>query len=170
MSYDSVIASALRDLAFAREFQGLFPNAEHTIVEAKRDFHPDGWRPVSEWISRASLHDRYAVWLAAAIEIAADGTVSTLEEPQLYVIAVEKVEGSKNEKGGAAWELAFCEFEQGDWERLVENRGDFAAIGFEMTVDAPVDGFARYWHDTSPIGHPIPPDGIALRAPFRFMA
>jgi hypothetical protein len=169
MNNDAVIASAVRDLPFAREFQRLFPNAEHTIVKAKRDFHPDGWRPVSEWISRAGLHDRYAVWLVVAIEIAADGTVSKLEEPQLYVIEVKRVEGSKDEEGGAAWELAFCEFEEGDWEQLVENRGDFASIGFDMIVDAPVDRFARYWHDTSPSSHPIPSDGIALRAPFRFM-
>jgi hypothetical protein len=169
MNYDAVIASAVRDLPFAREFQRLFPNAEHTIVEAKRDFYPDGWRPVGEWISRASLHDRYVVWLVVAVAITTDGTVSALENPQLYVVEVEKVEKSRNEEGGPLWECGCLQFEEGDWDQLVENSGDFASVGFDMTIDAPVDRFATYWHDTRPSQNAAPSDGVCLRAPLRFM-
>jgi hypothetical protein len=166
---DAVIASAIRDWRFAREFHRLFPNAEHTIVEAKRNFHSDGWRPVSEWISRARLYDRYVVWLVAAIEIATDGTVAGLEKPQLYVIQLEKVLRSRDEEEGAEWEVACVEFDEADWEQLVEHSGDFASVGLEMTVDAPVDRFASFWHDTRPSPRPAPSDGVALRAPIRFM-
>ena len=169
MNNDAVIASAIRDWRFAREFHRLFPNAEHTIVEAKRDVHPDGWTYVSEWISRASLHGRYVVWLVVAIEIATDGTVAELEKPQLYVIEVEKVVRSRDEEEGAEWEVACAEFEEGDWEQLVEHCGDFASVGFEMTVDTPVDRFAAFWHDTRPSPGPAPSDGVSLRAPIRFM-
>ena len=169
MDYEAVIASAVRDWPCACDFQRLFPNAEHAIVEAKRQFDPDGWKPVTEWISRAHLHDRYVVWLVVAIELSADGTLSQLEEPQLYVIEVRKVTRSRDDEGGAEWEVACAEFEDGDWAKLVENRGDFASVGFAMTVDAPVDRFATFWHDTHPIRRDEPPDGIALRAPFRFM-
>jgi hypothetical protein len=64
VNYDSMIDSAARNFPPAAAFQRLFPNAEHSIVEAKRDFDPDGWKPVNEWISRAHLHDRYVVSVA----------------------------------------------------------------------------------------------------------
>jgi len=170
MNYDTVIASAVRDWSCAREFQWLFANAEHTITQAKRDFDPNGWQFVSEWISRASLYDRYVVWLVVAIEIADNGTIGELEKPQLYVIEVEKVVGSRDDEEGPQWELACAEFEEGDWEQLVENGGDFASVEFEMTVDAPVENFATFWRDTRPSPRPAPSDGIALKAPFRFMS
>jgi len=106
MNYDAVIASAVRDWPYAYQFQRLFQNAEHTIVEAKRQFQPDGWKPVSEWISRAPMHGRYAVWLVIAIEIVADGTLSPLEEPQLYVVEVTKVIRSRDDEKGSEWEIA----------------------------------------------------------------
>jgi len=93
MNYDAVVASAVGRFPRALEFQRLFPNAEHTIVDAQRDFHPEGWKPVSEWISRSHLHDRYVVWLVVAVEIEADGNVLELEEPQLYVVEIEDVHG-----------------------------------------------------------------------------
>lgn len=167
MNYDTVIASAVRDWSHAREFQRLFANAEHTITDAQRDFDPDGWMPVKEWISRAGLHDRYVLWLVVAIEIAADGAITELEKPQLYVVEVKKVVGSRNEEGGAEWEVTCSEFEEGAWEELVENGGTFPPGDFEMIVDAPVDRFDTFWRDTRPI--PTTPDGMAVKAPLRAM-
>jgi len=167
MNYDTVIVSAVREWSYAREFHRLFPNAEHTITQAKRDFDPNGWMPVKEWISRAGLHDRYVVWLVVAIEITADGAISELEKPQLYVVEVKKVVRSRGEGEGAEWEIACFEFEEGAWEELVENGGHFAPGDFEMIVDAPVDRFATFWRDTRPI--PTTPDGMALKAPLRAM-
>jgi len=169
MDYDTVVDSAVRHFSRAQEFQTLFPNAEHTIVEAKRHFEPEGWQPVNEWISRTHLHDRYVVWLVVAIEIEADGTISEIEEPELYVVEVHKVRKHKGERGGALWEAGFLQFDEGDWDRLVESGGDFAALEFDMTTDAPVDRFAACWRDTRPHRRPPPPDSIALKAPFRFM-
>jgi hypothetical protein len=169
MNYDAVIASAVREWSCARDFQRLFANAEHTIAQAKRDFYPDGWKPVHEWISRAGLHDRYVVWLVVAIEIAADGRIAELEKPRLYVIEVEKVVRSRDEVGGPEWEVSCSEFEEGDWEQLVENDGDFASVECEMTINAPVDRFATFWRDTRPSPRLAPSDGVALKAPLRFM-
>ncbi len=81
MNYDTVAASAVSSFSRAREFEGLFPSAEHTIVDAKRDFYPDGWKPTREWISRSHLYDRYVVWLVVAIDRTEDGTISELEKP-----------------------------------------------------------------------------------------
>jgi hypothetical protein len=170
MNYDTVIASAVRDWSCACEFQRLFANAEHTITQAKRDFEPNGWQHVSEWISRASLYDRYVVWLVVAIEISADGAITELEKPHLYVIEVGKVLKSRDEEEGQEWEDVACiEFEEGDWEKLVASSGDFASVEFEMTVDAPVDRFATFWRDTRPNHDPVPSDGMAFKAPIRFM-
>lgn len=168
MNYDSLIHSGVRDLPCVRQFQQVFPDGEHTIVDAKRDFHPDGWGPVKEWISRASLHNRYVVWLVLAIEITKDDRISAIEEPEAYLIEVGKVEKGRDEDGGPLWEYSFGQFEEGGWEELVENGGDFASVGLEMIVDAPVNGFATFWRDTRPIPNTGSPDGIAMRAPLRF--
>jgi hypothetical protein len=169
MDCSAVIASAIRHWPHARGFQRIFPNAEHTIIEALRDFDPDGWKPVSEWISRASLHNRYAVWLVVAIEITVDGAVSELEKPELYVIEVEKVEMSKDDENVPLWECGYLQCDEGDWERLVENDGDFASVELDMVTDAPVDGFTLFWNGTRPRPRPVPPGGVCLRAPLRFM-
>lgn len=71
MNDDALVASALLSFSHAREFQRIFPDAEHNIVEAQRDLR-DGWKTVTEWISRANLHDRYMVWLVVAVEVGAD--------------------------------------------------------------------------------------------------
>jgi hypothetical protein len=169
MNYDAVVASAMRSFPRAREFQGLFPNAEHAIVDDKRDFHPDGWKPVCEWISRSHLHDRYVVWLVVAIDIAADGTISELEKPVLYVVELEKAESCRDDEEGASWEVGCAEFEEGDWERLVNSGGDFAAVEFDMKTDSPVNRFATFWNDTRPTQRFASSDGMAIKAPIRFM-
>ena len=130
MNYAAVIAAAIREWPCAREFQRLFSNAEHIIVEALRNFDPDGWKPVHEWISRAHMHDRYVVWLVTAIEIAADGGVAELEKPELCVVKVEKVERSRDDEDGPRWECGFFQFEEGDWQQLVDNREILRPLGY----------------------------------------
>jgi len=165
---DNEIASGLQCLPPARDFHRLFPNAEHAIVEAQRDFDPDGWKPVREWISRSHLHDRYVIWLVVAVETAAEGTLRELEKPSLYAVEVEKVEKGRDERDGPLWEFGCWQFEEGDWQQLVASGGDFAAVGLEMRTDAPVDRFAAFWRDTRPNRKPAPLGGVALRAPLRF--
>lgn len=168
MNYDAVIASAVRDWPCARDFERLFPNAEHTIVAAQHDFYPDGWKPAKEWISRAHLHDRYVVWLVVPIEIAADHTVSELDLPAFYVVEVHEVVKSRDDVGGPEWEMSCSQFQEDGWRQFVEMGGDLAAAGLEMTVDAPVDRFATFWRDTRPVADDMPPEGLQLQAPFRF--
>ena len=164
MNYDDVIVSALPSFPHAREFQELFANAEHSIVEAQRDIPPDGWRPVHEWISRAHLHSRYVFWLVVAIEISSDGTVSELEEPKRYVVEVDKIDKSEE---GPTWEASCAQFAEGGWEELVEHEGDFAAVGLEMKTDAPVGNFAMFWDGTRPSQRYAT---SVLKAPLRFMS
>ena len=168
MNYDQKLASGIRDLNEARQFQELFPDAEHVIVQAKHHFE-HGWRLVDEWISRASFYDRYTLWLAMPIEFTASGAVSPLDKPDVHFVEVEKVERGRDEEGGPKWEYNFARFEQGDWEELVEVGGDFKALGADLITDNPVEGFATFWRDTSPPPEDPAPDGLALRAPLRFM-
>ena len=121
-----------------------------------------------EWISRAKIHDRYIVWLVVAIKIMTGDADSELEEAEAYITEVENIERGRDDEGGPAWECGFCEFEDGDWEQLVNNDGDFSAIGLELTVDDPVDRFATFWRDTRPTRETSVPDGVALRSPLRF--
>jgi hypothetical protein len=148
----------------------LFSNAEHTLVKAKRDFDPDGWQIVYEWNSRGHLYDRYVFWLVVAVNVGADGSLTELEKPSVTVVELEKIERCRDDAKGPKWELRMASFEDGDWEQLVESRGDFAAIGLELTINAPVDRFATYWRDTRPTPLAEPPEGgMAFDAALRFM-
>jgi hypothetical protein len=169
MDYDAVIATALGCIPSVREFRELFPSAEHTLVKAKRDFDPDGWQIVYEWISRSHLHDRYVVWLVVAIDIGTDGSVTELETPNVYVLEVDEIEPGRDEQRLKSWKFSLTEFEEGDWGQLVESGGDFSAIGIEIRMDSPVGQFATYWRDTRPIPLSDPGDGMAFKAPLRFM-
>jgi hypothetical protein len=167
--HDTIVSQAIRSFEPARQFQSLFPNAEHSIVQAKRDIQPDGWQPVSEWNSRCRLHDRYVVWLAVAVSVGADGVVTALEKQQVFVMEVDKVKRGRDERGGASWEVNFVELEDSQWEQLLRNGGNFAAIELEMETDAPVDRFDIFWRDTSPNRPRAFTDGIALKSPLRCM-
>ena len=170
MNYDDKIARGICDLDDARRFQEFFPSAEHAVVQTRRDFGSDGWRVVDEWISRANLYDRYALWLVVPIEFTDSGAASPLEHPAVYIVEVEKVEKGRDEKGGPKWECNFGQFEKGDWNELVEANGDFEALGSDLITDAPVEGFATFWRDTCPPPEDPAPDGLALHAPLRFMS
>jgi hypothetical protein len=168
MNYDAAIDAGSNCIPAVRQFCGLFENVEHTIVKAKRDLDSDGWQVVYEWISRAHLYDRYTVWLVVAINIEADGSLLELEKPCVYVVEIDESKESKDEHGRPSWELSVAELEDGDWEQLVESRGDFAAIALELTTNAPVERFATFWINTRPIPLDEPPEGMAFKAPLRY--
>src|SRR4051812_11050455 len=155
MDYDELIATAVRQFPPARDFERVFPGAEHSIVEAKRNFHADGWKLVHEWNSRAHLYDRYVFWLSVAIEIGDDDTISQLEKPTFYVVEVEP-------KG-----FSVSEADDGAWEQIVQCDGDLEAMGFEMEEDSPAPWFPEYWEKSRP-PHKYPPDGMAFAAPYRY--
>lgn len=169
MNYDDKITTGLRDLDDARQFHEFFPDAEHIIVHAKRDLTPDGWRLVDEWISRANLYNRYALWLVVPIEFTVAGDVSALDQAAVYIVEVTKVEKGRDEKDGPKWECTFGQFEEGDWQDLIAAGGNFETLGADLITDAPVKGFATFWRDTSPPPEAPAPDGLALHAPLRFM-
>jgi hypothetical protein len=167
MNHDALLATGLQRIPVVREFCDLFPNAEHIVGKAKRDI--DGWRVVYEWISRSPVYERYVVWLVMAISIEPDGSLTELEEPNIYVVEISKIERCRNDQEGPSLEFTWAEFEEGDWNRLVENRGDFTAIGLELTTNAPVQRFTECYDDTRPIPLAEPPDGMAFKAPLRYM-
>jgi hypothetical protein len=145
---DTAIERAMPTFRYAREFDQLFPAAEHSIVRSERDFdEPDGWRQVDEWYSRAPLYGRYVVTLRTAVEIAEDGNASALESPSLDLIEVKHVEKGKNDRGGPKLETEWFTFEDGAWSRLYDSSGDFSSLHIEMVTDRPVDGFDTYWRD-----------------------
>ena len=123
MNYESAIASGVRELDVVRQFENFFPDAEHFIVQAKRDFDPDGWQLVNEWISRAHVHDRYVIWLVVAIDVAPNGGISALDEPEVYIVEVETVQKGRDDEDGPKWECSFGELEDGAWKEIVADGG-----------------------------------------------
>lgn len=164
MNLQAVIASARSNFAPASDFVRVFPNAEHWIVEAKRQLPSGEWGRVHEWISRAALFGRYAFWLVVAVQVNDAGHVSAIEEQNVYVIEIDEVTGD------TAWKFSFGQLELDDWNQIVASEGEFPAVEFELTIDSPVNGFDKYRNRTSPGRHVLSNDGIALKGPLRFMS
>lgn len=164
MDLQAVIASASSKFSPARDFVRAFPNAEHWIVEAKRQLPSGEWGLVHEWVSRAALFGRYAFWLVVAIQVDGAGNVSAIEEQNVYVVEVDEVTGD------TAWKFSFGQLDLDDWNQIVASEDEFPAVEFELNRDSPVDGFDRYWDHTSPGRHVLSNDGIALKGPLRFMS
>lgn len=169
MNVEAVIEDGVRNLRCVRQFLQVFPDAEHTIVPAKRQVGDDGWSVVSEWISRARLYDHYVFWLVIAIEVSTSDTVAPLEEPQVFVVEVEAIAKSRDEEDGAKWQFGFGQIDASDWQEIIASgpNPDFRELG--LVVDQPVERFETFWNDTRP--NPIPPadNAIALKAPLRFL-
>jgi hypothetical protein len=170
MDKEAAIQDGAHALRCVRQFLQVFPDAEHTIVPAKRQVGDDEWSLVSEWISRARLYDRYVWWLVLAIEVSTSDTVAPLEEPQVFVVEVESIAKSRDEAGAPKWQFGFGQIDESDWQEMVAagTALDFREFGLE--VDQPVERFETFWNDTRP--HHIPPadDAIALKAPLRFLS
>jgi hypothetical protein len=170
MNHAEIIAIGCRDLACVRDFIKCFPNVEHFIVPAKRQVPGEGWGIVSEWISRAKLHDRYIFWLVVAVEITDDHKVTAIEEPQVYGVDVYSIEKVKDEIDGPKVSVNFGQIEAGDWQSIVDAGGDFISAGFELITDQPVERFDSFWNDTRPHSATPAVDSVALKAPLRFMS
>ncbi|MDZ4821099.1 MAG: hypothetical protein SGJ20_19210 [Planctomycetota bacterium] len=169
MNYDSLLAEGLTSIPVVRQFQEIFKDADHTVVKAKRDFGTEGWKIVHEWISRAPLYDRYVLWLVVPIDVGADGRLRELEGTNLYLIEICSIDGSKDDQEGRSLDYRMAEFEDGDWEQIVEAGGDLAAVGLELITNEPVERFSEFWRDTRPSPLADPGDGMAFKAPLRFM-
>lgn len=169
MDEEAAIQDGVRALRCVRQFLQVFPDAEHTIVPAKRQVGDGDWSLVSEWISRARLYDRYVFWLVVAIEVSTSDTVAPLEEPQVFVVEVEAVANSRDEGDAPKWQFGFGQIDASDWQEMIASGAapDFRKFGLE--VDQPVARFETFWNDTRP--HQVPPtdDAIALKAPLRFL-
>lgn len=169
MDERAIIKAGTLDLDCVRQFLQWFPDAEHTVVQAKRENHGEGWGLVSEWISRARMYDRYVFWLVVAIDVNDYGSVTATELPQLSLIQINEIERTRIDLRGPKWKLGFGQFDDEDWQELVESGGDFDSVGLELITDQPVERFETFWNDTRP--HHIPPahNAMALKAPLRFL-
>src|SRR5262245_32002816 len=145
------VRSGFAPFRLARQFQKLFPNAEHKIVDSDHDFGPpDHWRSVYDWLARARLYDRYVIMLSVAIDIGPkDGRILKLKPPEVHVFEVGKVMKSRRATDGPKYELAWVSFKYRDWLKLVKSKGNLSALDLDLTKDEPVPRFEVYWRDTA---------------------
>ena len=147
-NHKSVVAKGVATFQHACDFQRIFPNAEHKVVEAEHDFGPpDYWRSVYDWLSRARLHDRYVVMLSAAVEVQSDGTIQALQPPRLDLFEIEEVVKGRKEEGGPTYKMQISTAEDDAWAELVAEAGD-EPVDLELITDQPVARFDTYWQDT----------------------
>jgi hypothetical protein len=147
-NHELVVASGVATFPHAGDFQRLFPNAEHKVVEAEHDFGPpDYWRTVYDWLSRSRLHDRYVVMLSTAVDIRPDGTIQPLKPPHLDLFEIEEVVKGRKEKGAPKYKMQISTAEDDAWAALVAETGD-EPVDLGLTNDQPVARFDTYWQDT----------------------
>jgi len=144
------VKAGLAGFRHAIDFQRMFPDAEHKIVQSEHDFGPpDYWRTVHNWLSRTRLYNRYVVMLSVAIDIAKGGAIDQLKPPELHLFEIKRVTKGKREKDGPKYQLGWAQFDAKEWRRLVKSSGDVDALEIELNTK-PVRRFEIYWRDTKP--------------------
>ena len=137
--HSAVVARGVAAFRYAREFQRLFPGAEHKVVEAKHDFGPpDHWRSAHDWLSRARLYDRYVVMLSTAVDIRPDGTIEVLKPPRFDLFEITEVLNGRNEEDVPKYKMQWTSTEDGAWSELVAEAGD-------SPVDSPAPRHFLNW-------------------------
>jgi hypothetical protein len=144
------VRSGFARFRLARQFQQLFPNAEHKIVDAEHDFGPpDNWRSAHDWLARARLYDRYVIMLSVAIDIGPkEGRIVKLKPPDFYIFEVARVIKGRRAADGSKYELGWGTFTHRDWLKLIKAKGRFSVLDAELTKDKPVPRFDDYWRET----------------------
>lgn len=129
------VSNGVVEIDVARNFETLFPDAEHFIshyTETKGD---------PTWNSKVGLHGRYVLTVKFQIGFDESRTHPVRNgDPIFYLLELANV----RENGYECTDRQI-EFGLQEWNRLLESSGDFNVIGYPMLKDKPLVGFDEAW-------------------------
>ena len=129
------VTNGAAELDVVRDFEALFPEARHFIS------YYTGTKGDPTWNSRVGLHGRYVLTVKFPIVFDVSRTHPVMQgEPIFYLRELADIQ-----ENGFGYTDHQLEFGLREWNLLIESSGDFEAIGYKMTKDQPLDGFAYVW-------------------------
>jgi len=134
--YDLAIANGGKSIPSVIEFHRLFADEVSSISYYTGEYGDP------EWNSKVGLHERYILTMQFKIELDDTRTkISKFEEPRFHLAEIESVSPQSNGTYGIKYSTQ-QRFGIAEWQRIVENNGDFSAIGVTLEKDKPVSGFS----------------------------
>jgi hypothetical protein len=129
------VANGVVELDVAKDFEALFPDAEHFIS------YYTGTKGDPTWNSTVGLHGRYVLTVQFGIGFDASRTHPAMEGVPVFHL----VELANIRENGYGYTDRQMEFGLKEWNLLLESSGDFEVIGYPMTKGDPLDGFDKVW-------------------------
>ena len=129
------VTNGVAELDVAKDFDALFPNAEHFIS------YYTGTKGDPTWNSKVGLHGRYVLTAKFGIGFDDSRTHPVAEgDPVFYLVELDDIR-----ENGYGYTDRQIQFGLKEWNLLKESSGDFSVIGYPMTKDKPLDGFDKAW-------------------------
>jgi hypothetical protein len=142
--YRSAVKSGFEVIPQVKEMESMLGEADHFITHYGMKKGP------LKWTSTVFFAGRYQLSMRVNVELndSQHAVLRVVSEPKFYLL---EVVGFKSE-GTERPELSPVQpvFGLADWNKLVEAKGDFSAIGITVHRDRPVKGhdeYAKGWRD-----------------------
>lgn len=133
--YEDALESGRKTVPVVREFNQAFSSANNFI-----SYHVGGGKPV--WNAKAPLYDRYVVTLKVPVTLSEDRrSVIDYGAPEFRIVEVTEI----TNRGSIRYSEHQMSFGPKEWKVLSEAQFDFSSIGYVMSKDNPVSGFAHVW-------------------------
>lgn len=137
-AYDLAIAGGKKSIPIVTEFHRLFADSVSSISYYTGEYGDP------EWNSKAGLYERYILTMQLKIELDDTRTrIIKFEEPRFHLVEIESVSHQPNGTTGIKYGARQVRFSIAEWQKLVENDGDFSSIGVTLEKDKPVSGFSK---------------------------
>ncbi|MBL9138909.1 MAG: M56 family metallopeptidase [Verrucomicrobiales bacterium] len=130
----AVLLNARQTVAISSELHHLFPAGSDQILEAGHE-----WRYVFE----AGLHDRYL--FSASVDLTVDTNTQNVTgsgTPSLHIVEMALISPfTDGTVGFASYPTNEIQITTDGWRQLVESKGNFDTLGYQMTTNRPVAHF-----------------------------
>lgn len=133
---DRLTTQGQQRIAFVEEFERLFPNCVHEVGKTEL------LGSETKWISKAIVCDRYVVSMFFNVSISKFG--SSVQKEGDAGFEIVEVTGLRMEGGLRC--VSYGEqmnFSEEEWGKLVNSKGDFTAVSFEVKEGPAIEGIDK---------------------------
>ena len=138
--YDMALASGISGIEVVREFESLYPDAEHFITYYAKE------RGGSKWNSKVGLLGRYVLTVQFPIDFDESRHIPSLSgEPKFHFTEVESIDTLPDGRHLTKYKGSSLHIGAKEWDVLTENQGRLESIGVDVKSSGPVPGFETEW-------------------------
>ncbi|MEO5912707.1 MAG: hypothetical protein ABIS50_00625 [Luteolibacter sp.] len=138
--YDKALTSGISGIEVVREFELLYPDAEHFITHYAKELGG------STWNSKVGLQGRYVLTVQLPIDFDESRHIpSRSGEPKFHFTEVESIETLPDGRLLTKYKGNNLHIGAKEWDVLTENQGRLESIGVDVKNGGPVPGFETEW-------------------------